>query len=299
LSLNGVLNIDKPSGITSYETVVTIKQLTGVKRVGHAGTLDPLACGVLPICLGKATRIVEYLNELNKTYRAEVLLGKSTDTYDAEGKITDERDASFITEEQIESTMNRFRGEIAQKPPMYSALKHNGKRLYEIARKGITVYRKSRKVNIYGLELKGFNEGVVTIEVECGRGTYIRSLANDLGEALGCGAYLKSLVRTGYGPFTMKNSFSPSKVKDVFEEGRLEEIICPPDKALLHLPVVYVSSEDSWSLRNGKKVSLEVCSPKKEIIKEKPYRAYAKDGCFIGLVKADSGGDYLKPLKIF
>jgi len=297
--VDGILNIDKPVGVTSYKTVAGIKRLVDVKRVGHAGTLDPLASGVLPVCLGRATRIVEYLNELNKVYCAEVQLGKSTDTYDAEGRITQEYDASFVTEEQIESALDTFRGEIAQKPPMYSAVKHQGKRLYEIARQGITVPRKSRKINIYRLKLKSFKKEVATLEVECSKGTYIRSLAHDLGEALGCGAHLKNLVRMSYGPFNVRDSLSPLQVKDIFNKGRLEEIICPLDKALLHLPAVYVDSESGRFLRNGRAISLGDSIVEKEITKEKPYRAYVRNGCFIGLVKTETGSDYWQPLKVF
>lgn len=297
--MSGILNINKPVGSTSYEIVASIRRLTGEKRVGHAGTLDPLASGVLPVCLDRATRIVEYLNELSKVYRAEVLLGKATDTYDAGGSVTKESDASFVTVEDIESALGAFRGEIAQKPPMYSAVKHQGRRLYEIARQGITVPRKSRKVTIYQLKLKSFQKEVATLEVECSKGTYIRSLAYDLGEALGCSAHLKSLVRVSYGPFNIKDSFSPEQVADVFKEGRLEEIICPLDKALSHLPAIYVGGESGRSLRNGRSISLEDSSTEKEITEERPYRAYAKDGCFIGLVKADRGSDYWRPLKVF
>ncbi len=296
--MDGILNINKPIGITSYKTVEGIKKLTGEKRVGHAGTLDPLACGVLPVCLGRATRIVEYLNEMSKVYLAEVALGKSTDTYDTEGRVTKECDASFITKEQIESALGKFRGEITQKPPMYSAVKYQGKRLYEIARQGITVPRKNRKIAIYRLELKSYQRELATLTVECSRGTYIRSLAYDLGEALGCGAYLKSLIRTSYGLFNIEDSLSPLQVAGIYEEGRLEEIIFPLDEALSHLPAIYVDSESARSLRNGRAISLgESCTGKKAA-QEKPYRAYVKDGGFIGLVKAEIGSDYWRPLKV-
>jgi tRNA pseudouridine55 synthase len=221
-ALDGILNVDKPAGNTSYSVVARIKRLSGERRVGHAGTLDPDATGILPICLGKATRIVEYLTGTNKTYRACIELGAITDTYDASGKFIHKGDASGIDRSMIESALNQFRGSISQVPPMYSSLKYKGQPLYELARAGINIERKSRKITIYRLEIIDCHPPEVTIEVECSKGTYIRSLAHDLGQALGCGAYLKTLVRTVYGPFEIKSSISLLKLEEASREGNFK-----------------------------------------------------------------------------
>ena len=197
--MDGILNINKPAGKTSFAVVAMVKRLTGEKHVGHAGTLDPMATGVLPVCLGQATRLVEYLMDTTKTYRAEIELGVSTDSYDREGAVTQKCDASAVTLAQIETALNSFRGVITQIPPMYSAVKHQGKPLYELARAGIDVERKARTAKIYSLEIRDWQNPFLTIEVNCGKGTYIRSLANDLGQALGCGATLSALERSRCG----------------------------------------------------------------------------------------------------
>jgi len=188
--VDGILNINKPRDRTSFSVVAMVRRLSGERRVGHAGTLDPAATGVLPVCLGQGTRVTEYLVDAAKTYRAQIELGVATDTYDASGKITEQGDPSGISREQVESALASFRGTIQQIPPMYSAVKHLGQPLYKLARSGIEVERKSRRAEIYRLEITDWQLPVVTIEVECSKGTYIRSLAYDLGRSLGCGAHL-------------------------------------------------------------------------------------------------------------
>lgn len=182
--MDGILNINKPSGKTSFSMVALARRLSGERRVEHAGTLDPEAYGVLPVCLGQGTRVVEFLLGWSKVYRAEISLGVATDTYDATGKIIRQADPSRISRRQFETALGSFCGLISQTPPMYSALKYRGRRLYELARAGIAVSRESRQVKVYQLKLIDFRLPLVTIEVECGRGTYIRSLAHDLGELL-------------------------------------------------------------------------------------------------------------------
>ena len=199
--MHGLLNINKPAGMTSFGVVDRVKHLSGERRVGHAGTLDPLATGVLPVCLGQATRVIEFLFDSTKTYRAQIELGITTDTYDSSGKVISIKDASGISREMVGSTLDRFRGPILQTPPMYSAIKHHGQPLYKLARSGIEVERKSRPAQIYGLEITDWQPPVVSLDIICGKGTYVRCLAHDLGEALGCGASMKSLVRLKVGPF--------------------------------------------------------------------------------------------------
>ena len=223
--MDGILNIDKPPGKTSYGVVAMIKRLSGEKHVGHAGTLDPDATGVLPVCLGRGTRIVEFLVDAAKVYRGEIELGAVTDTYDGSGNVIKHGDASKIDRASVESAMEGFRGSIEQTPPMYSAVKHQGKPLYSLARAGIEVKRKSRTVKVHRLELLEWNHPLFTIEVECGKGTYIRSLANDLGQALGCGAYLKSLVRTRCGVFGIEDAVGMPKLEEAFRHGYWEQFM--------------------------------------------------------------------------
>ena len=181
--MDGILNINKPCGKTSFSMVAMVKRLTGERRVGHAGTLDPIATGVLPICLGQGTRVIEFLVDATKTYRAEIELGVTTDTYDADGRIIQRGDPSGISQDHLEAALASFCGLIRQTPPMYSAVKYQGKPLYKLARAGITVERRSRLAKIHRLELVDWQPPVATIEVVCGKGTYIRSLAYDLGQA--------------------------------------------------------------------------------------------------------------------
>ncbi|MBI2856367.1 MAG: tRNA pseudouridine(55) synthase TruB, partial [Chloroflexi bacterium] len=197
--VQGILNVIKPPQWTSMDVVRLIKRLTRQKRVGHAGTLDPQATGILPICIGQATRVMEYLVNSPKTYHAVVQLGVSTDTYDAQGQITDVRDPSHITLQDVDTALEAFRGVFYQVPPMYSALKREGERLYNLARAGKEVAREPRKVESFRLEVTGWNPPEVELEIECGRGLYVRSLAYDMGVALGCGASLGGLTRLSSG----------------------------------------------------------------------------------------------------
>lgn len=203
-----VLNIYKPSGITSFGVVRKIRKKLNIRKVGHGGTLDPLAEGVLLILVGKATKQSGSLIGLSKTYKAGILLGRETDTFDTDGALIAERDSTSLTLAEIEQILHNFRGEIEQLPPMYSAVKVEGKKLYELARKGIEIERKSRKVNIYKLELISWSPPHLVIEVDCSKGTYIRSLAHDIGQSLGCGGCIEKLVRSGVGNYRIEDSVS-------------------------------------------------------------------------------------------
>ena len=220
-AINGFLVLDKPVGVTSMDVVRRVKLLTGMrKRVGHGGTLDPLASGILPICFGQATRLMEHLINETKGYRMEVRLGISTNTYDAEGEVVEENDPSLVTREQVEEALGSFRGTIQQKPPMHSALKRGGKRLYELARQGVTMELEPRQVEVYSLDLLNFKPPFVTIESQCGRGVYMRSLAHDLGQFLGCGAHTSSLVRLRTGSFNIDDAVTLDEFIQAVEEGR-------------------------------------------------------------------------------
>ena len=230
--IDGILSIDKPYGITSMEIVRRIKQASGQRRVGHGGTLDPIATGVVPVCLGQATRMMEYLIDGTKEYRTVIELGISTDTYDALGQVTSKEDPSDVTLTDIEQALESFKGVIQQVPPMYSALKQQGKRLYELARAGIEVERKPRSVEVFRIDLLEWSSPLVTVEVGCGRGFYVRSLAYDLGLALGCGGHLKSLVRLRSGAFQISHAVSLSDMEQKFEDGSWSDEVHPPDAVL-------------------------------------------------------------------
>ena len=204
---DGILNLNKPRGPTSHDVIDRIRALTGIRRVGHAGTLDPLATGVLLVCIGRATRVAEYLMDSHKIYRARVRLGIATDTYDAEGQVipsVDSVDPIEISRAEVETALVRFRGTIEQVPPMYSALKHKGEPLHKLARRGVEVKREPRQVEIPCLALTEWKPPECTLEMTCSPGTYVRALAHDLGQALGCGAHLTGLVRLASGGFRLK-----------------------------------------------------------------------------------------------
>jgi len=308
--MDGILNINKPCGETSFSVVARVRRLSGERCVGHAGTLDPEATGVLPVCLGRGTRVIEFLTEATKAYRAQIELGVATDTYDASGKVTQRGDPSGVGREQLESTLASFCGLIQQIPPMYSAVKYGGKRLYQLARAGIEVERKSRSTRIYGLELVDWQSPVVTIEVVCGKGTYIRSLAHDLGQALGCGANLKSLVRLRYGVFDIEDAVSLPQLEDAFRYGYWQRYIYPIDIVLLQWAAMIVTDETGRLIRNGCPFVLgnygssrETACPKQPPITlpslESRCRVYTLDGCFLGVLRFNPERGQWQPEKVF
>jgi len=290
--MDGILNINKPAGITSFEVVSIVRHLTGERRVGHAGTLDPFASGVLPVFLGRSTRVIEFLMDASKTYRACVRLGMATDTYDIEGRILQQADASSITPQKIESALESFRGPIEQEPPMYSALKHNGQRLYELARAGVTVERERRQVHIYRLELLDYTPPLITIEMECSRGTYVRSLANDLGVLLGCGACVVVLERVKYGPFDVKESISLEELRSSREWQRF---VYPLDFIMQHWESVIVGDDEERFIRNGVSIMLT------EGIAPAAGRccAYDNKGSLVAILGYDTESGKWRPQKVF
>jgi tRNA pseudouridine55 synthase len=293
---NGILNINKPRDITSFQVVAQVKNILHERHVGHAGTLDPKATGVLPVCLGQATRIIEFLFDETKTYRAEIELGVTTDTYDSEGKVVRTADASAISREMIASALKKFKGSVLQTPPMFSAIKHRGKPLYELARSGIEIERKSRTVRIDSLEIVKWQSPVITLDIVCGKGTYIRSLAYDLGEDLGCGASLKSLIRLRVGPFSLEGALTLPQLEEVYRQGQLGKYLHPIDSVLTNIESVTVNPEQQQALINGAAVSL-VCNS--SITPGALRRAYTQDGRFIGMLKYDAENHQWRPEKIF
>jgi tRNA pseudouridine55 synthase len=293
LSINGILNINKPAGKTSLSVVTLIRRYSRQRHVGHAGTLDPLAAGVLPICLGQASRISSYILAEHKTYLACIELGIATDTYDAEGKIIQQTDPSNITSEQIEEVLPQFQGTIMQKPPIYSALKHQGKRLYQLARAGIEVEPKERRVEVFHLEFLQWQPPYFTIEVECGKGTYIRSLAHDIGQRLGCGAYLESLVRTACGPFNIKDSVTLTQLDDAFRNNYWQDLLYPIDTVLERYPASTVDLEQERAIRNGRTIALS------DMNAEGLCRVYSLDGRFVALLRSLPESGVWQPQMVF
>lgn len=276
--MDGVLNIDKPLGITSFDVVARVRRLTGIKKVGHTGTLDPDAGGVLPVCVGKATKIIEYLMEKDKAYCVGLLLGVSSETQDSSGKIIYEKsvEASF---EEIEKTILSFKNIKEQIPPMYSAVRVNGKRLYELAREGIEIERKPRAVSIYQISIKKMeriaDKVSVIMDVECSKGTYMRTLCHDIGEAIGCGGLMDSLVRTRSGPFEIDKSYTLEALEELKLEDKLKSAFISPDQALPSFPSVVLTNSDAIKLRNG--LTLNTMSEKGF------YRLYNEDGSFLAI----------------
>lgn len=298
--MDGILNINKPGGMTSYGVVAEVKRMTGEKHVGHAGTLDPLATGVLPVCLGQATRVIEYLFDETKTYLTEVELGVSTDTYDSSGTITRKAEATDISRPMIESALTAFRGAIRQTPPMFSALKHQGKPLYRLARAGIAVERPSRPAQIHLLEIVEWKSPLVTLNIVCGKGTYIRSIAHDLGEALGCGANMKNLVRRRVGPFTLEDAVTLEEIGETFRTGLKEGLLYPIDYVLQSFDAVTVDDQQCVSLVHGNPVTFaagQVPGPDKPL--NPVRRAYDSSGNLIGMIRYDFERKWWQPEKIF
>jgi len=277
-----------------------VKRLSGERRVGHAGTLDPAATGVLPVCLGRGTRVIEFLVDTTKTYHAQIELGVATDTYDSSGQITRKGDPSGINQQQLESALDSFRGSIQQTPPMYSAVKHRGQPLYELARAGIIVERKSRLATIHRLELIAWQPPVVTVEVECGKGTYIRSLAHDLGQSLGCGAHLKSLVRTRCGLFDIKNAISISQLEEAFRYGYWQYFIYPIDIVLRHHSAIVVNNATEDIIKKGGSLALEHSDSSGEngYSGQNHCRAYTLDGRFLGVLRRVPEKGLWQPKKV-
>lgn len=262
---NGILNIYKPAGMTSHDVVNIVRRVMGIRRVGHTGTLDPMATGVLPVCIGTAARITEYLDVDFKTYRCVLQLGKITDTQDIWGETIEERPAEQVTEEDVKKAFAGFSGLIDQKPPMYSAVRVQGRRLYEYAREGKEVEVKTRKVFIKRLEILAFDHKAATVEfeVECSKGTYIRTICQDVGEALGCGAAMSFLERTASGRFEARNAVNLEELKEM-EREEAAKLMLGADFPLVHFGRVTVDSQTARSFVDGKHLPLSRCAVEEE-----------------------------------
>lgn len=294
-AIDGLLVLDKPRGWTSHDVVARVRRLTGQRRVGHAGTLDPLATGVLPLGIGQGTRVLEYLSEAGKAYAATIRLGVSTDTYDAEGQVTATTPIDAITREEIETALLPFQGQIEQIPPRFSALKRAGRPLYEYARAGIEIAIAPRSVQIDALRLKCYEPPELGLEIECGSGFYVRSLAHDLGEALGCGAHLTALARTRVGPFGLSDARAIETLEGAIEDDALVELLWSLDAPLRRDPAVILAEEHATAIVNGKNLRLPAGAP---LIEGNRCRAYSSDGEMIAILLMAADGT-LKPHKVF
>lgn len=299
MTVDGILNVNKPPGWTSFDVVAFVRRHSGVQRVGHAGTLDPAAEGVLLVCLGRATRIVEYLLDTRKSYLARIRLGIVTDTYDADGEVVRTADASSVTREAVEQALDSFRGTISQTPPMFSALKREGTPLYRHARAGREVEREAREVEVYRLELVEFDPPALTLDIDCGRGFYVRSLAHDLGERLGCGAHLEGLVRTSVGPFHVESSVDVERLRGAFVDHTWTDFLLPTDSVLLDWHAAILGEENAANIRFGRALRLAPADEGRVVALPAgaPCRAYSLDGRLIALLRY--GGEAIwQPAKV-
>jgi len=301
MTVSGILNINKPEGLTSFAVVAAVRRGTGVRRVGHAGTLDPAASGILLVCLGQATRITEYLMDQRKTYRAEIRLGRETTTDDAEGEVVAAGDYAVVSEKDVAAALRDFDGEIEQTPPAFSAVKVGGRAAYERARRGEALTLKARRAVVYRIDMLRFAPPAVEIEVECGKGTYIRSLARDLGRRLGCRAHLARLVRTRSGPFGIADAATLENLEGEFQSDNWQERLMPIDCGLLHLPSLTLHIEDEKDVRHGQAVRLDEdrLAPLGELSDGLQCRAYAEDGSLVAIVAYEADAGYWRPRKVF
>ncbi len=289
--MNGIININKPLGMTSHDVVGRLRRILGIKKIGHTGTLDPDASGVLPMCIGRATKTADMLPAQNKQYIAEVTLGSATTTLDASGEVTETSEVN-VDECDIQSVVTEFVGDIMQIPPMYSAIKIDGKRLYELAREGVEVERKPRPVTIEKIEILGIDleNKKFSMKVDCSKGTYIRTLCDDIGRRLGCLAHMSALIRTRSGRFCIDAAYTLDEVEKMAGEGDMSFLV-PIDKVFEELPKLILSSRRAKLMCNGVRISAQ------GIIDGEAYRVYDESGSFLTISEAENG--QLKILKTF
>ncbi len=294
--MNGILVIDKPSDYTSFDVIAVVRKITGQRKAGHTGTLDPNATGVLPVLLGSATKAQDKVLNHDKTYIADFRLGLTTDTLDIWGTVKEERKADF-TKDDILAILPEFTGAIEQIPPMYSAVQKNGQRLYDLARQGIEVERESRRVTVYTLELKSFDCSTQcgTLEISCSKGTYIRTLIDDIGSRLGCGAVMTALRRTAACGFSEADSITLDKARELAENGRLDEYIRSVESMFMQCGYVSVSDAQAKRFKNGGALDMNrTYLAKAKVQNGDIYRVKTKDNRFLGLGIADSDSGQLK-----
>lgn len=297
---NGAIVINKSPGFTSHDVVAKLRGITGQKKIGHTGTLDPDAEGVLIVCLGAATRISDMLMDESKEYEAVMLLGVTTDTQDMSGEVLDERSTKGLSEDEVTRAIKSFIGDISQIPPMYSAIKQNGKKLYELARAGVEVERKPRDITIHDIEIINMDLPEVTIRVSCSKGTYIRTLCNDIGEKLGCGASMKHLTRTKSGSFTIEKSLTLDEVQALKDSGRLDEAVTPLTDIFSDLRCAKASGEGIKKASNGNMLGTKDISPTMNDMSANEQILVTGEGGFIyGVYEYHASDRKLHPVKMF
>ena len=294
-ALDGFLNLWKPKGPTSSQVVQWVRRWSSVNRVGHGGTLDPTAEGILPIGLGYGTRLLEFIPP-PKVYRATVLFGVETDTYDAAGEVVARGDAGNLDRAIVEAACRQFVGPIMQRPPLFSALKRDGTRLYRLARQGIAVEVEPRLVEVYRLELLAWEPPCAVLEVECGPGTYIRSIAHELGQALGCGAHLNALERTRVGGFLQNECVTADAAEQAFLDGRAADVLLPLDFPVRHWPAVQLSNEQVVEALQGKELSLSLAEG---LVPAARCAGYDSSGALVALLALQEGAAAWHPFKAF
>ncbi len=299
--MDGILNVYKERGFTSHDVVAKLRGILKQKKIGHTGTLDPDAEGVLPVCLGKATKVCSLLTDSGKTYRAVLLLGRETDTQDISGRILSEREVS-VEESRVREVAESFVGRYDQIPPMYSALKVDGRKLYELARQGKEVERKPRTVEIYGITIESVELPRVTMTVSCSKGTYIRTLCHDIGQTLGCGGCMERLVRTRAAGFSAEDALTLDQIEGLRDEGRLEEVLVPVDALFSQYPA-YVPEEGAQRfLQNGNPLEVSWLAGRDGSGTPEAggiIRVYGSDGNFAGLYEYDGETGRFRPKKLF
>lgn len=295
--MNGVLNVYKEKGYTSHDVVAKLRGICHQKKIGHTGTLDPEAEGVLPVCLGNATKLCDFLTDKSKVYEAVLLLGKTSDTYDAAGVITSEQSTDGINSEEITNVIKSFEPGYEQIPPMYSAKKINGQKLYDLARAGKEVERKAVSVSIPLIEILEINLPRVRMRVHCGKGTYIRSLCHDIGAKVGCGALMEELLRIRVSNFYIEQSMRLSEIQDLMDQGQLEEKLMPTDEVLYEYPEVHTTRDADRFLANGNMFPGKWAS--KSVENGTVVRVYNSECYFIGLFRYDGSRNMFMPVKMF
>jgi len=299
--LDGIFNIYKEKGFTSHDVVAIVRRTIHMKKVGHTGTLDPDAEGVLPVCVGKATKLSDVIMDGRKSYRAMLRLGITTTTEDASGEVLETKEVDF-NEDRICEVVASFIGRLEQVPPMYSAVKVNGKKLYELAREGKEIERKSRTIEVYDIRIRQFlPPDRVEIDVDCSKGTYIRTLCSDIGKALGCGGHMAELLRTRTGAFSLENAIKLEELKALAEQEKVEEALLTMEEALKDFPVVKVSEKSAKFLYNGGKIQERFFTEKPASYKEGDIVAtYDHENNLVGLyeIKKEESNFFIKPFKM-
>ncbi len=296
--MNGIICVNKPADFTSFDVVAKLRGIMGIRRLGHGGTLDPMATGVLPVFVGTATKACDIMPDNTKSYRAGFKLGMVTDTQDITGKITAESDKT-VSVDELSAIIPEFTGKIMQLPPMYSAVQVNGRRLYDLARQGVEVERTPREIEIFSINVINYDEEnrCGEMEINCGKGTYIRTIINDIGEKLGCGGIMTSLVRTASGGFKLSDCHTFEKIQQARDDGRLHELMLPTDRIFSVFPMLRLNEVQTRMYKNGVKLDLDRVRGIRS--GQLMYSVYGADGIFIGIAEADTENQCLRVRKNF